>query len=263
VRRGLSGPRWREYRELLLRARDEGYAAVSLEDWVLGGDTENGPILVLRHDVDQCPSSALAMAEIEEGLGIRSTWYFRWRTAHELVIDRLREAGCAVGLHYETLSRQAMSRRIRPGAELRGLIRECRGLLRREIAAFSERHGEIRSVCPHGDSRVPFVANGLLLRGQDCGQYGIEFDGNEAMRGKNLARWLTDPSRPAGGWEEGGSAASLLQERRSPILCVTHPNNWVSGAGLWVDNLLRVVLPDPAAQGPLRPIRSRGDEPPI
>jgi hypothetical protein len=140
-------------------------------------------------------------------------------------------------------------------------VEECRPILRREIATFTACYGKIRSVCPHGDSRVPYAANGRLLRGEDCRAYGVDFDANKAMRHK-LARWLTDRSRAEGSWGDGASPADLLRERLSPVLCVTHPNNWVSGAELWVDRLLRAALPDPAATGPLRPIRSGSDEPP-
>ena len=69
------------------------------------------PTLILRHDVDQHPRSALRMASIETKLGLRSSWYFRWRTAHPGVVG-IAEAtiGFQVGLHYETMTRIALER---------------------------------------------------------------------------------------------------------------------------------------------------------
>jgi hypothetical protein len=250
--RTLSRARWSEYRELLWDAVGCGYGIVPLEDWVADGRPSSAPVLVLRHDVDQQPRAALRMAAIEEALGVSSTWYFRWRTAHPGVVSRLRDSGFGVGLHYETLTRLARMRGLAHGQEPgSGLIEEARALLREEIAAFARRHGPIRSVCPHGDSSMPWLSNAGLLRGQDAADYGVSFDGNEAMRGAGLAYWLTDRARADGGWRDGVQPAALLADGVSPILCLTHPNNWSAGPGLWMDRLLRTRRPDGGDRPPL------------
>ena len=144
------------------------------------------------------------------------------------------------------------------------LLDESRGDLRAEIAAFDRLFGPIRSAVPHGDSRVPGVHNGELLQNRDCGDYGIEFDGNEAMNGRNLGYGLTDRSSVEGGWREGVDPAELFASRATPVLCVTHPNNWASGLSLWMDRMLRAVLPTvmPDSNGARnRPIRTGSDRP--
>lgn len=259
--RTLSRARWDEYRRFLETVLERGYEVQSLEEWVVARDElpAEQPIVVLRHDVDQHPASALRMAALETELGITSTWYLRWRTAHPEVISRLREGGFAVGLHYETLSREVLAHGLGPDDDLTGLVPECRSVLQREIAAFASAFGPIRSVCPHGDSRVPFALNGQLLRDEDCAPYGIAFDGNEAMRGRRLGYWLTDRAGADGGWADGRDPRELLERRVSPILCLVHPNNWASGVELWRDRLLRAVLP----AGLRRPIRGGPDTPPL
>ena len=255
--RTLSRARWDEYRRLLRAAQAHGYRLHALEDWVRDGSDEDEPALILRHDVDQHPRSALVMAAIETEVGARSTWYFRWRTAHPEVVRRLRAQGFGVGLHYETLSRLAL----RGGNGGDSALATARAELRREIAAFQALFGPIRSVCPHGDSRAPGVSNAELMRGCDPSELGVEFDGNEAMRGRGLAYWLTDRSSPHGGWKDGVDPHQLLADGVSPLLCLTHPNNWASGASLWADRLLAAALPAPAPETGSRLIRTGRDEP--
>jgi hypothetical protein len=235
--RTLSRARWREYGRLLEMAVEHGYHVVSLETWLADADASaSGPVLILRHDVDQYPASALRMAAIEARLGIRSTWYFRWRTADPYVVSAIREAGHDVGLHYESLSRELLRSGL-TAAQAPTLLVRARALLREELAAFSERHGPVRSSCPHGDTRIPGVHNGVLLQGENVADYGIEWDANAAVGRAPLDVWLTDRSSAEGRWKEELDPIDLLIDRRSPILAVVHPNNWVSGAALWCDRI--------------------------
>jgi hypothetical protein len=257
--RTFSRGRWREYREFLQTAIDHGYRIVSLESWITDGYPAANPMLILRHDVDQHPRSALTMAAIEEELGLRSSWYFRWRTAHPAVIEKLRRSGFEVGLHYETLTRRALEQGWTDPPD-RAQIESGRTELRAEIAAFARAFGPTKGAVPHGDSRVPGVHNAALLRDENCSAYGIEFDGNEAMRGHELGYWLTDRTSAEGGWRDGVDPAELFEAGTSPILCLTHPNNWASGPGLWLDRLLGAALP---SKWPSTPIRTGRDQPPL
>jgi hypothetical protein len=236
--RTFSPSRWREYRRMLQIAVRQGYTVVSLEDWLADPAANAGrDVLILRHDVDQCPASALRMAAIEAELEIRSTWYFRWRTANPGVVRAIREAGHAVGLHYETLTRELLRRGLR-AADAPALVAEARVVLREELAEFAALHGHALSTCPHGDTRVPGVHNGVLLRGEDLSAYGLQWEANAAVGRHPLDVWLTDRSTAEGRWKEGLDPIDLLIDRRSPILAVVHPNNWVSGAALWCDRVL-------------------------
>lgn len=258
--RTVAPARWREYRRFLESAAQAGYDFVALEEWVDRGFPREERLLILRHDVDQHPASALRMLEIERDFGARATWYFRWRTAQPAVIAKVAEFAAGVGLHYETLTRAHLAH---DGQNRQELAERCRDVLRSELRAFAKAFGPARSACPHGDSRVPHVRNGDLLRDIDCASFGIEFDGNEIMRGKRIGHWLTDRSRPDGRWGNAVSPTEMFRDGVSPILCVIHPNNWVSGTSLWTDRALGAMLPATRRPRSGWPLLTAGDDPPI
>ena len=258
--RTRSRARWREYGPLLAYALHRGYRVMSLERFVTDPPTDDPPLLVLRHDVDQHPRSSLRMAAIEREAGVTSTWYFRWRTADARVIRRLRGDGFGVGLHYETLTRRLLAMGRGVEAVDRSLLDSCREELRLEIDAFVDRFGPISSLCPHGDTRVPGAHNGVLLRDLPPADFGGLVDCNEAMRGRELAAWVTDRSVPDGRWVGGLDPAALIEARTTPMLWLTHPNNWAGGTGLLLDRVVGAALP---SRFPPVPIRTRRDRPPI
>lgn len=249
---------------MLTEASERGYTLVSLEDWLFTRGAVSGPVLIVRHDVDQNPRSVLPMLRIEQELGVRSTWYFRWRTASAPVMEEVRRAGGHVGLHYETLTRLVRQRGLSAGDVDAELISEARRLLRREIAGFARAFGPLRTVCPHGDSRVPGVSNQVLLEDQRYAEYGVELDGNDAINRFPLSLWLTDRSAPDGFWKERIDPHQVLERQTSPVLLVVHPNNWCSGANLWWDRMAAAALParPPGASSRRILARTGSDDPP-
>lgn len=244
--RTFSSARWSEYDRLLAAALELGWTAMALEDWVAAGGPQ-GRVLILRHDVDQHPATALKMASIEARHGLHATWYFRWRTSAPAAIEAIRELGGGVGLHYETLTRIVLERGLTSGQVDAELIAEAREQLRGEIAEFARRFGPLQSICAHGDTRVPGVSNQALVRGIPASQIGVGFDANIALSRHRLALWLTDRASTDGRWKDGIAPLAALEESSGPILCLTHPNNWCSGASLWLDRIRASLLSEESA----------------
>lgn len=61
---------------------------------------------MIRHDVDRRPLKALHLAQIENKMGIRSTYYFRIKSHvfKPSIIKAIRRLGHDIGYHYETLA---------------------------------------------------------------------------------------------------------------------------------------------------------------
>ena len=255
--RTLAWARWTEYRGLLEEALVQRYDVVTLSQFVAAAPPPPRCV-VLRHDVDQHPRSALRMAAIERELGVRSSWYFRWRTADGRVIGRLRADGFEVGFHYETLTRRLLALGRGADAIDSALVESCRAELLDEIDRFCRRFGPITSICPHGDTRVPGVSNAVLTTNGLLDQHPRWFDANEAMRGREIAAWVTDRSTPDGRWGAGANPRELLGTGASPMLLLVHPNNWAAGSALLVDRCVGAAFP---GRSPASPIRTRGDTP--
>jgi len=64
-----------------------------------------GKRVYLRHDVDRRPDRSLEVAKLENGLGVRSSFYFRSKPCSwdERVIREISGMGHEIGFHYESL----------------------------------------------------------------------------------------------------------------------------------------------------------------
>ena len=93
----------KKYSELLDAFSGAGYEFQAVEDYVRKPYSR---VVILRHDVDSWPQNALQMAELENKLGIKSTYYFRksWLSFQENIIKKIIGYGHEIGYHYEDLS---------------------------------------------------------------------------------------------------------------------------------------------------------------
>jgi hypothetical protein len=94
------------YRHVLARAREHHWLPL-VRDVARG--VPDRPLLLIRHDVDITPWSALRMAELEHSVGVHTTYYWRlhapfYNLLDGAVLDAVRAIaamGHEVGLHHE------------------------------------------------------------------------------------------------------------------------------------------------------------------
>lgn len=224
-------PRWQEYAQYLQEARAAGYELVPLESWLTAGDTA-GPTVVMRHDVDLLPANARVMGDIEQELGVSSTYYFRWTTFDLPVIRALLAAGHRIGLHYETLTRVARERGLyRPEQITPSVMAVCRAELKEEIAEFQRRTGTGATICAHGDRRARTIGvrNAELLIGERYEDYGITASADDLDAHARIDCWVTDGEDVDTTWGSGISISGSVSKGFGTILFNSHPNHWGHG----------------------------------
>ena len=86
---------------------ETGYEPVTLADHVRNGLNGTGKRIVFRHDVDRKVDRALQLAVLQNRLGVRASYYFRFtkKTFVESVIVAIAKLGHEVGYHYEVLAK--------------------------------------------------------------------------------------------------------------------------------------------------------------
>ena len=127
------------YRRLLEAFQRAGYQCQTFEDYITA--PQDSKVLVLRHDVDEKAHNALAMARIENALGIRATYFFRIVKQSNVpeVIREIARFGHEIGYHYEDL------------ALADGDMDKAIATFGQHLAYFRQYY-PVRSVCMHGSS---------------------------------------------------------------------------------------------------------------
>jgi hypothetical protein len=217
-----------------------GYAACTVREGLSEINAGVGRrLVILRHDVDLRPDRSLAMAALEEGAGVRSTYYFRVVPASydEAVMRAVEAMGHEVGYHYEDLA-------------LAG------GDLERARASFLDNLAKMRGVvrvdtaCMHG-SPMSRHDNRRIFEVLSLEEAGLAGEPYLSLGGTGLA-YLTDTGRC---WNAGGANLRDRLEGSPPspyartsdivkalaggvfpaiALVTTHPQRWTDSLGGWM-----------------------------
>jgi len=94
------------YECCLRSAKRKGYSFSLMKDYM---NCVKERVIFLRHDVDSDPDQALNFSEIESGLGIKATYFFRVHSEDNLfslgnyrAVKKILKDGHEIGLHAET-----------------------------------------------------------------------------------------------------------------------------------------------------------------
>ena len=230
----------RIYRELLEALQEAGYAFQTFEDFVRKPEKR---VVVLRHDVDKLPKNGLDLAQIENALGIRASYYFRIvrESNHPRLIEAIRDLDHEIGYHYEDLTLA------------RGDKKKAIGMWEKNLAYFRKFY-PVTTACMHG-SPMSKWDNRLIWKDYNYKDYGIiaepyfDIDYNEVF-------YITDTGRS---WNSTGVSVrdkvdsgfhilvkstqhfiSLAQagELPSRMIINTHPQRWFDPGFGWFRELV-------------------------
>ena len=131
------------YRSLLEAFQNAGYRFQTFEAFMTA--PAEGKTVVMRHDVDEKAPNALKMAQLENELGIKATYFFRIVKQSNVpeVIKGIAALGHEIGYHYEDL------------ATAEGDVEKATEAFRKNLAYFRGYY-PVRSVCMHGSSTSKF-----------------------------------------------------------------------------------------------------------
>lgn len=218
-----------KYRELCQVLLDQ-YTITTVRDYL--SEKPSGNTAILRHDVDRKIMNALRIADLEHGIGICSTYYFRYpHTFNPEILRKILGFGHEIGYHYEVLSK-------------------TKGDYPKAIALFEQEFGEFRKICPvdticmHGRPLSPLDNRDLWkqynfrtfgLKGEAfLSMSGVEYftDTGRSWNGKNNLSDFVGAGRPLEQPETTDDLINLIREKQFPNLYLTtHPERWSHSIG--------------------------------
>ena len=172
----LMGDRTPDYELLLRSAVRAGYVLMSVRQFLERGPGQQGPLMVLRHDIDTDPATARCMFDIERALGVHASYYFRLSTLDLPLMREIEQHGSEASYHFEEIADFVKQHKIGTPQELRARMGEVEDQFFINFTAIERRTGiKMRTVASHGDfiNRRLGIINHELLQGhalrQRCG----------------------------------------------------------------------------------------------
>jgi hypothetical protein len=220
------------YRGLLELALGAGYRIVSIETFwqLIRGDAVDpgGRYLVLRHDVDTDSATARAMWDIERGLGIESSYYFRLSTTDLGLMRAIAEGGSQASYHFEELATIAKQRHLRDAPDVQDHLPEARALFQENLARLRASTGlPMGVVASHGDfvNRAVRVANRAILDDPDFRRtVGVELEVYDEAYIRHLTSRYSDTHHPRY-WVSDDPHAGIARGE-AVIQVLVHPRHW-------------------------------------
>jgi len=208
---------------------EENYKIITFNDYLQSHSKEKS--VILRHDVDKRILNSLEIALLEYDLGIKSSFYFRYKkkTFKKNIIKQIESLGHEIGYHYEVLSMT------------KGNLEQGIALFKKQLAEF-RRITDIRTICMHG-SPLSKWDNKNLWGKYDYHEYGIIGEPYFDINFENLAyfsdtgrRWNGDRSnirdkvafKKKFNIKTTNELISAFKEDRLPkeIMINIHPQRW-------------------------------------
>lgn len=232
-----------KYKQLLYCFQNACYSFATFEAYCK--EIPDGRCVILRHDVDLKAKNALAMARIEQALGIQASYYFRVvkQSNKPDIIKAVAAMGHEIGYHYEDIT-------ICEGDAEKAIVHF------KEQLAYFHQYYPVKTICMHGAPRSKYDSRDLW-KCYDYHNFGII---GEPYFDVDFSKvfYLTDTGRRWDGfnvsvrdkipiyqdqWAERGwvyhTTDDIIKaaERGSlpwQLMMTTHPQRWTDAKGSWL-----------------------------
>lgn len=252
------------FRKILNEIKKRSFVFQTFAEFI--NDAEQHTV-ILRHDIDARKNNALVTAELEAGLEIRGTYYFRMvpQSFNPEIIRKIANFGHEIGYHYEDLTFAAQALR-KEKPKIRDVEQYNRLLFEKAIGLFEKHLQQFRdivpisTICMHG-SPLSKYDNKKLWAQYNYREYGIigepyfDVDFNKVL-------YLTDTGRKWNGekvslrdrvdngfnynFETSFDLIDKVAELPDQIMITIHPQRWDNRPWPWLreyvwQNLKNVV----------------------
>ncbi len=248
----------RKYRELLSSLLKKGYKFITFEQYCDLVSSPNShitssPYIILRHDVDLKAANSLAVAEIENELGIKASYYFRVvaDSNQPEVIRAIAELGHEIGYHYEDM------------ALANGNVDEAYVHFQKQLDYFRSYY-PVRTICMHGAPTSKWDAKDLWKKydyralgviGEpyfdvDFGQVfyltdtGRCWDGYKVSVRDKIPRYQDEWVAAGLVYHATDDIIRAAEESSLPnrIMITTHPQRWTDKRVEWVKEIFTQTI---------------------
>lgn len=228
----------KKYKELISALKDAGYEFVTYAEYCEGLRTDK--LVVMRHDVDRSVERARRLAEVENEMGVKASYYFREKFIGDDVVC-IASLGHEVGYHYEELVTE------------KGDVERAYVRFMRNVCALRELV-DVKTITMHGSPMSRFDSKDMW-RVYDYKKLGLigepqfDVDWNDMFYLTDTGRSWNGVSRrdkvaervlawKAKGWvyEKTDDVIKALKEGSFPncVMMTTHPQRWSDNMCEWI-----------------------------
>lgn len=232
----------KKYKELISALKDVGYEFITYAEYCEGLRADK--LVVMRHDVDRSVERARRLAEVENEMGVKASYYFREKFIGDDVVC-IASLGHEVGYHYEELVTE------------KGDVERAYVRFMRNVCALRELV-DVKTITMHGAPTSRFDSK-EMWRVCDYKKLGLigepqfDVDWNDMF-------YLTDTGRSWNGvsrrdkvvefkliWEAKGwvykTTDDVIKAVRNGsfpnrVMMTTHPQRWTDSMWKWMRELV-------------------------
>ena len=227
-----------KYRELCSALLENHYVPLTFSEYLENGNKLRNKLAIIRHDIDRKPFNALKMAELENEMGVRSTYYFRYPYTFKIeIIKKIIVLGHEIGYHYEVLSKA------------NGDHEKAKELFEKELGKFREIYG-VKTICMHGSPLSKFdnrdlwtaynftsfgiIGESYLSLGKDVDYFS---DTGRNWNSKNKKRDFIPGKVERFSVDATVDLIDLIKSGKAYKICIlAHPERWSSSRNEWILN---------------------------